>query len=262
MMRRLIGSGSPFEAEVGYSRAVVDGDWIFVSGTTGFDYRAMTIEGDVAAQAAQCLKNIEAALKEAGADLRDVVRVNYILPDAAEFKLCWPVLRQHFGETRPAATMISAGLMDPRMKIEIEVTARRPAGKSLPQTPGSGERQWSHIAPVFRVRDLPRSLAFYRDKLGFAVEFEYENFYASVVRDCCHIHLKCAPQTPRDQAEFERNGHIDTCIVVNDARALYETITAAQVPLSVALREAPYGKEFYVRDTDGYILGFVEPRRD
>ena len=125
MPRQLISSGSPFETEVGYSRAVVDGEWIFVSGTTGFDYKTMTIAADVAAQAEQCLRNIEAALGQAGASLADVVRVNYILPDAAEFKLCWPVLRKYFGETRPAATMISAGLMDPRMRIEIEVTARR-----------------------------------------------------------------------------------------------------------------------------------------
>jgi len=124
MARRLISSGSPFEREIGYSRAVVEGDWIFVSGTTGFDYRAMTISEDVAEQADQCLRNIEAALVEAGSDLRDVVRVTYVLPDAADFSKCWPVLRRYFGEVRPAATMISAGLADPRMKIEIEVTAR------------------------------------------------------------------------------------------------------------------------------------------
>src|SRR3954467_12558967 len=171
MTRRLISSGSSFEAEVGYSRAVVDGDWIFVSGTTGFDYRTMTIEDDVAAQAAQCLKNIEAALKEAGADLRDVVRVNYILPDAADFKLCWPVLRQHFGETRPAATMIAAGLMDPRMKIEIEVTARRPQNRASPRPASQGARHLSHVAPVFQVTDLAKSLTFYRDQLHFDLEF-------------------------------------------------------------------------------------------
>lgn len=127
-MRRRISSGSTFEAEIGYSRAVVDGPWIFVSGTTGFDYRAMTIAQDVAAQAEQAMQNIIAALAEAGGSLRDVVRVRYILPDAADFEACWPVLRRHFGEIRPAATMIEAGLADPRMKIEIEATARRSAG--------------------------------------------------------------------------------------------------------------------------------------
>ena len=125
MTRRLISSGSPFEADIGYSRAVVDGEWIFVSGTTGFDYAAMTIADDVVAQAEQCLRNIEAALGEAGAALADVVRVTYVLPDAADFPPCWPVLRRYFGDIRPAAMMISAGLADPRMKIEIEVTARR-----------------------------------------------------------------------------------------------------------------------------------------
>ncbi|MFP5413381.1 MAG: RidA family protein [Gammaproteobacteria bacterium] len=128
MTRRLISSGSTFEREIGYSRAVVDGDWVFVSGTTGFDYAAMTISGDVVEQAEQCLKNIEAALREAGAAMRDIVRVVYVLPNAADFPACWPVLRKWFGDIRPAAMMISAGLADPRMKIEIEVTARRQAG--------------------------------------------------------------------------------------------------------------------------------------
>jgi enamine deaminase RidA (YjgF/YER057c/UK114 family) len=123
--RKLISSGSTFEAQIGYSRAVVVGDWVFVSGTTGFDYATMAISDSVAEQAEQCLKNIESALREAGASLRDVVRVTYMLPDGAEFERCWPVLKKYFGEIRPAATMISAGLADPRMKIEIEVTALR-----------------------------------------------------------------------------------------------------------------------------------------
>jgi enamine deaminase RidA (YjgF/YER057c/UK114 family) len=121
--RRLISSGSTFEQEIGYSRAVVAGEWVFVSGTTGFDYATMTIEDDVVAQAEQTVQNIEHALQAAGASLADVVRVHYILPSAAEFPRCWPVLRRAFGEIRPAATMIEAGLSDPRMKIEIEVTA-------------------------------------------------------------------------------------------------------------------------------------------
>lgn len=125
MPRTLISSGSTFEREIGYSRAVVDGDWIFVSGTTGFDYTSMTIADDVVAQAEQCLQNIASALAQAGATMADIVRVHYIVPNVADFPPCWPVLRKHFGEIRPAATMFSAGLADPRMKIEIEVTARR-----------------------------------------------------------------------------------------------------------------------------------------
>jgi enamine deaminase RidA (YjgF/YER057c/UK114 family) len=125
MSRKLISSGSTFEAQIGYSRAVVAGDWVFVSGTTGFDYSTMTIADDVVAQAEQCLKNIDSALRQAGASLGDVVRVTYVLPQVAEFERCWPVLRRYFGEVRPAAMMISAGLADPRMKIEIEVTALR-----------------------------------------------------------------------------------------------------------------------------------------
>jgi enamine deaminase RidA (YjgF/YER057c/UK114 family) len=106
---------------------VVDGEWIFVSGTTGFDYASMSIADDVVEQTEQCFRNIIAALKEAGAGLEDVVRVTYLLPQAADFPTSWPVLRRYFGTIRPAATMLSAGLADPRMKIEIEVTARRRA---------------------------------------------------------------------------------------------------------------------------------------
>ena len=125
MSRRLISSGSTFEQEIGYSRAVVDGEWVFVSGTTGFDYKAMTISDSLVEQTEQCLRNIESALAEADASLSDVVRVTYVLPNAAEFRDCWPILRKYFGDIRPAAMMISAGLADPRMRIEIEVTARR-----------------------------------------------------------------------------------------------------------------------------------------
>ncbi len=124
-MRRLISSGSPFEATIGYSRAVVDGDWVFVSGTTGFDYATMAISDDVTEQAEQTLANIAEALAEAGSGFGDVVRVTYILPNAADFEPCWPVLRRAFASARPAATMIVAGLVDPRIKIEIEVTARK-----------------------------------------------------------------------------------------------------------------------------------------
>ena len=123
MKRTLISSGSTFESQIGYSRAVVAGDWVFVSGTTGFDYNTMTISNDVAEQAEQCLKNIATALQQAGSSMADVVRVTYVLPDASQFEKCWPVLRDYFGGVRPAAMMISAGLVDKRMLIEIEVTA-------------------------------------------------------------------------------------------------------------------------------------------
>lgn len=125
MARRLISSGSTFEQEIAYSRAVVDGKWIFVSGTTGFDYAAMTISDDIVEQTEQCFRNIRQALSDAGATLEDIVRVTYIVPDGSQFKQCWPVLRKYLENIRPAATMISAGLADPRMHIEIEVTARR-----------------------------------------------------------------------------------------------------------------------------------------
>ena len=125
-MRRLISSGSTFERDMSYSRAVVDGEWIFVSGTTGFNYATMTISDDVVEQAEQCFRNIDKALVEAGSGCADIVRVRYILPNVADFEPCWPVLRKYLGDVRPAATMIAAGLSDRRMKIEIEVTARKP----------------------------------------------------------------------------------------------------------------------------------------
>lgn len=127
MTRRLISSGSTFEAEISYSRAVVDGDWCFVSGTTGFDYATMMIDDDVVVQCAQIFENISKALIEAGFTLADVVRVTYLLPNAQDFPSCWPVLRANLGAIRPAATMMQVGLADPRMKIEVEVTAKRRA---------------------------------------------------------------------------------------------------------------------------------------
>ena len=123
--RHLISSGSTFEESIGYSRAVVDGPWVHVSGTTGFDYATMTISSDVIEQVEQCLRNIDAALGEAGASFGDIVRVRYMFPDRADFEPCWPVLRRWFGEVRPAATMLVCGLSDPRMRVEIEVTAHR-----------------------------------------------------------------------------------------------------------------------------------------
>ncbi len=128
MVRRLISSGSTFEKEIGYSRAVVDGEWIFVSGTTGFDYSKMTISDDLLEQTDQCFRNIEMALKEAGSSLKDTVRVTYVFPVAADFEKCWPVMRRYLGDVRPAAMMISAGLSDPRMLIEIQITARTRSG--------------------------------------------------------------------------------------------------------------------------------------
>jgi len=125
MPRRLISSGSSFEKSIGYSRAVVDGDWVLVSGTTGFDYSTMTIEDDVVAQCEQAFRNIEAALKQAKATFADVVRVHYLMTSAADFERCWPAMGKVFGEVRPSCTAMVVGLVDPRMKIEIEVTALR-----------------------------------------------------------------------------------------------------------------------------------------
>jgi enamine deaminase RidA (YjgF/YER057c/UK114 family) len=125
MTRSQISSGSRFEAEIGYSRAIVDGDWIWVSGTTGFNYETMAISADVAEQADQTFRNISAAMEKAGFSLDDAVRVTYILPDANDFEPCWPVFRKYLGSTGPAATALIANLIDPRMKIEIEVTGKR-----------------------------------------------------------------------------------------------------------------------------------------
>lgn len=123
MSRKLISSGSVFEKEIGYSRAVVDGNWIFVSGTTGYNYETMIIEDDIVSQTDQCFKNIISVLEEANSNIKDIVRITYILTDSNDFEQCWPTLRNYLGEIRPAATMFSAGLADPKMKIEIQVTA-------------------------------------------------------------------------------------------------------------------------------------------
>ena len=127
MNRRLISSGSAFEEQIGYSRAVVDDDYVHVSGTTGFDYATGTISGRVTEQAERALANIQEALAEAGCSLADVVRVRYMFPNRGDFEPCWPLLREAFAEARPAATMVSCDLIDPRVRVEIEVTARRPA---------------------------------------------------------------------------------------------------------------------------------------
>lgn len=123
MKRKLISSGSAFEEKIGYSRAVVQGEWVFVSGTTGYNYETMVISDDIVEQTEQCLVNIKRALKDADSSLSDVVRVTYILPDASKFEKCWQVLKKNFGTIKPAATMFSAGLADNKMKIEIQVTA-------------------------------------------------------------------------------------------------------------------------------------------
>ena len=128
--RRLISSGSRFEAQIGYSRAVVDGRDVFVSGTTGYDYATMTIAPDVVAQCQQCFANIAAALAEAGGSLDDVVRARFIVPRREDWEPCWPVVREHLGRALPASTLIHAGLQTDAMLIEIEVTARLPEGKS------------------------------------------------------------------------------------------------------------------------------------
>ncbi|MEU5594388.1 GNAT family N-acetyltransferase [Streptomyces sp. NPDC020298] len=146
--RRAILGGSVFEEQIGYARAVVDGDWVHVSGTTGFDYATMTISEDVVEQAEQCLRNIGAALAEAGAGLGDVVRVRYLLPEREDFEPCWPVLRRAFGEVRPSATMMVCGLSDPRMKIEIEVYARRRGLRIEAVGSELALEQWRHVHNV------------------------------------------------------------------------------------------------------------------
>jgi enamine deaminase RidA (YjgF/YER057c/UK114 family) len=131
--RRHYDSGSTFEREIGYSRAVRDGEWVFVSGTTGFDYTTMTIAGDIAAQATQCLANIDQALHALGSELAHVVRVIYVIAPGADFSAAWPVLRRAWAGILPAAMMISAGMSDPRMLIEIQATARIPNGAPTPE---------------------------------------------------------------------------------------------------------------------------------
>jgi predicted enzyme related to lactoylglutathione lyase len=116
-----------------------------------------------------------------------------------------------------------------------------------------------YVAPVLRVADLGRSLMYYRDRLGFDLEFNYEGFYASVIRDGCRVHLNCSAPLERDQRAFEAAEHLDACFGVEDAEALANAFASSGAVLSVKLRSMPYGREFYVRDPDGYILGFIQP---
>jgi catechol 2,3-dioxygenase-like lactoylglutathione lyase family enzyme len=116
----------------------------------------------------------------------------------------------------------------------------------------------TYVAPVFLVSDLDRSLSYYQRLLGFEIDFDYEGFYASVVRDGCRLHLKKAAPCGRDQQAIEEAEHIDACFIVSDAADLASQFTDAGATLSVPLRQAPYGMEFYVKDPDGYILGFVQ----
>jgi enamine deaminase RidA (YjgF/YER057c/UK114 family)/N-acetylglutamate synthase-like GNAT family acetyltransferase len=184
-VRRAILSGSVFEEEIGYARAVVDGDRVHVSGTTGFDYASMTISDDVVEQAVQCLRTIGAALAEAGCTFEDVVRVRYLLPAREDFEPCWPVLRKTFGQVRPAATMMVCGLADPRMRIEIEVDARRgPVGSRLRIEQVSGTamlEQWRHVHNVI-VPPAEMSLAEAEERLG---RYRLENAYLGVVLVGC-----------------------------------------------------------------------------
>jgi enamine deaminase RidA (YjgF/YER057c/UK114 family) len=124
-MRKLISTGSPFEKTAGYSRAVVQGDWCFVAGTTGYDYATMTMPDSVEAQTRNCLATIGRALEEGGFSLADVVRAHYYIKDASLADIVFPILGEAFGDIRPAATMIVCGLNKPEMRIEIEVTALR-----------------------------------------------------------------------------------------------------------------------------------------
>ncbi|KAF3984837.1 MAG: RidA family protein [Methylococcales symbiont of Hymedesmia sp. n. MRB-2018] len=124
MNRKYISSGSEFESKIGYSRAVVDGDYVFVSGTTGYNYETMFISSDPVEQAEQCFSNIEKTLIKAGSSMNDIVRVRYIFPNKEDFEPCWPVFKKYLRYANPAATMFVAGLLNEAMKLEIEVTAR------------------------------------------------------------------------------------------------------------------------------------------
>lgn len=139
MPRQLITSGSEFEEEIAYSRAVVIDDWVFVSGTTGYNYETGKISGDIVEQTEQTMINIDKALREAGSSMCEVVRVKYILPDRNSFRCVWPVLRKWLGNVRPAATMVQAALMLDEMKIEIEVTAKKGSGNHVSDNQGPSD---------------------------------------------------------------------------------------------------------------------------
>lgn len=256
MTRRHITSGSRFEEEVGYSRAVVDGEWVFVSGTTGYDYSAMAIADDVAAQCEQTFRNIQAALEQAGASVDDVVEAWFIVPDPADWPPCWPVLKKWLATARPTSTLFHAPLYTREMKIEIKVTARRRAAPAAGA--GLGIDRIDHL--VLTCTDPEATAAWYVRVLGFSrAEFGEAPRRVALAFGRQKINLHQAGREFSPHARIALPGSADLCFV---AAARPDTVLAHLAACRVSVEAGPVAKtgalgpmtSIYVRDPDGNLV--------
>jgi enamine deaminase RidA (YjgF/YER057c/UK114 family)/catechol 2,3-dioxygenase-like lactoylglutathione lyase family enzyme len=255
MTRQHISSGSRFESDIGYSRGVVDGDWVFLSGTTGYDYAAMTIAPGVVEQCEQTFRNIEAALAKAGATVDDVVEAWFIVPDPADWKPCWPVLKKWFGRARPTSTLFHAKLYTPEMRIEIKVTARkRPAAAPAA---GIGIDRIDHI--VLTCIDLDATAAWYARVLGMTVETFGEERRTALTFGAQKINLHQAGREFTPRARIALPGSADVCFITAarpDAVIAHLAACAVPVELGPVAKTGATGPltSVYVRDPDGNLV--------
>jgi enamine deaminase RidA (YjgF/YER057c/UK114 family)/catechol 2,3-dioxygenase-like lactoylglutathione lyase family enzyme len=257
MTRQRISSGSKFEEEVGYSRGVmVDNEWVFLSGTTGYDYSTMTIADDVAAQCEQTLRNIEAALAKAGASIDDVVEAWFIVPNPKDWPPCWPVLKKWFGTARPTSTLFHAPLYTPEMKIEIKVTAKRGLSAAPPAS-GIAVERLDHL--VLTCSDLEATAAWYSRVLGMQrVEFgEPRRVALRYGNQKINLHQAGREFSPR--ARIALPGSADLCFVTT---SMPDAVGAHLAACGVAVELGPVAKDgalgpissVYVRDPDGNLV--------
>jgi enamine deaminase RidA (YjgF/YER057c/UK114 family)/catechol 2,3-dioxygenase-like lactoylglutathione lyase family enzyme len=257
MTRQRISSGSRFEDEIGYSRGVVvDGEWVFLSGTTGYDYAAMTIAPDVVEQCEQTFRNIEAALAKADARIDDIVEAWFIVPNPADWQPCWPVLKKWLGVAKPTSTLFHAQLYTPEMRIEIKVTARRglsaaPAGAAV-----TVERI-DHL--VLTCADLEATAAWYARVLGMArVTFGDPPRVALRFGDQ-KINLHQAGREFSPRARIALPGSADLCLITRtppDALAAHLAACGVAVELGPVPKDGALGPlaSIYVRDPDGNLV--------
>jgi enamine deaminase RidA (YjgF/YER057c/UK114 family)/catechol 2,3-dioxygenase-like lactoylglutathione lyase family enzyme len=258
MTRTRISSGSRFEEQIGYSRGVVvddkaGGDWVFLSGTTGYDYAAMTIADDVVAQAEQTFRNIDAALAKAGATMDDVVEAWFIVPNPADWEPCWPVIHKWLGRAKPTSTLFHARLQTEAMKIEIKVTAKKRAAAA----PGLAVDRIDHI--VLTCIDLDATAAWYERVLGMTRQVFGAEKRTALAFGSQKINLHQAGREFTPRARIALPGSADLCFITS-ARpdAVVAHLAACDVPVELG----PVAKtgatgpitSVYVRDPDGNLV--------
>jgi enamine deaminase RidA (YjgF/YER057c/UK114 family)/catechol 2,3-dioxygenase-like lactoylglutathione lyase family enzyme len=258
-MRQLISSGSKFEDQIGYSRGVVvDNDWVFLSGTTGYDYASMTIKPGVVDQAEQTFRNIEAALAKAGCTMDDVVEAWFIVPDPADWEPCWPVIHKWFGRAKPTSTLFHARLQTEAMKIEIKVTAKKgiSAAAAAPASGISIDRL-DHL--VLTCADLDATATWYERTLGMTREVFGPEKRVALKYGAQKINLHQAGREFSPRARIALPGSADLCFITT---AKPEAVLAHLAALGVTVEEGPVAKtgatgpitSVYMRDPDGNLI--------